>query len=754
MAESNISARKKNVELSRNKPDGKEKSSSSAAPLGSLKTVLNQSDWKDMLLMILGSIGSLADGSAMALTMLIVSSLMNCYGDASFTLKDVNKFSLAFIYVAVGVGSGAFSDVGFFDTNHGASIASQVVSSISTDTLTIQGVLTEKIANFITNTTLFVTAQLAALYLSWRLAVVAIPAISLLVVAGFVFAKLLGDVGNKIQAAYEVAGGIVEQAVSSIRTVYSYVGEERTVKAYKISLEPTSNHGIKQGLMKGMAIGTIGVSFAVWALQGWNGSTLAMHKKAKRGDVFTAGVYIVYRGLGLGGALINIKYFIEANIAASRIFEMIHRVVDIDSAKEPGKTMSEVKGEVEFRNIDFEYPSRPGSLVLSKFNLKVMACQTVGWLAEVDHENQRCPRCFESSLIGRTTIIVAHRLSALRNADLIAVIQSGKLVESGSYEQLMEKLSGPYSIMVQLQRNFIDDEVTSKAQDTGSSSSVVIDTGLADAEQKDDTSLSQSFSDEKKTNQQQDDNYSSPSLWQLMSMAAPEWKPTLIGFIAALACALIQPLHSLCMAALLAPSQIDPEHSDGIKPEKINGEIEFKQVHFFYPNRQKQMILTGVNLQIDAAKVAAIVGRSGSGKSTIIKLIERFYDTNNPRQHCNAKENATEAEIIEAETIANAHDFISSMEDGYETYCGERGVQLTRGQKQRIALARAILKNPTILLLDEATSSLDVNSEGLVQKALERTMTGRTCLVVAHRLSTIQKADKIAVIDQGRIIEA
>ncbi|KAG6769390.1 hypothetical protein POTOM_025021 [Populus tomentosa] len=684
MAESS-SARKKNVELSRKKPDGKEKSSSSAAPSGSLKTVLNQSDWKDMLLMILESIGSLADGSAMALMMLIASSLMNSYGDASFTLKDVNKFSLAFIYVAVGVGSGAFlegfcwartaerqtfrirrrylqavlwQDVGFFDTNHGASIASQVVSSISTDTLTIQGVLTEKIANFITNTALFVTAQLAALYLSWRLAIVAITAISM---------RNSGE------------------AVSSIRTVYSYVGEERTVKAYKISLEPTLKHGIKQGLMKRMAIGTIGVTFAVWALQGWYGSTLIMHKKAKGGDVFTAVVCIVYGGLGLGGALINIKYFIEANIAASRIFEMIHRVVDIDSAKELGKTMSEVKGEVEFRNIDFEYPSRPGSLVLSKFNLKVMACQTVGlvgrsgsgkstvinllekfyeplrghilldgvdiktlqlkWLrsqmglvsqepipfatsikqnicfgkeeasmeevmeaakaanahnficqlpegyntlvgqlgsqlsegqkqrisiarallrdprillldeatsALDSHSEKAVQDALNQTSIGRTTIIVAHRLSVLRNADLNAVIQSGKLVESGSHEQLMQNLSGPYSIMVQLQRNFIDDEVTSKAQDTGSSSSVVLDTGIANAEQKDDTSLSQIFSDEKKTNQQQDDNYSSPSPWQLMSMAATEWKPTLIGFIADLACGLIQPLYSLCMAALLA----------------------------------------------------------------------------------------------------------------------------------------------------------------------------------------------------------
>jgi ATP-binding cassette subfamily B (MDR/TAP) protein 1 len=154
-----------------------------------------------------------------------------------------------------------------------------------------------QIANFITNTTLFVTAQLAALYLSWRLAIVAIPALSMLVVAGFVYAKLLGDVGNKIQAAYEVAGGIVEQAVSSIRTVYSYVGEERTVKAYKISLEPTLKHGIKQGLMKGMAIGTIGVTFAVWALQGWYGSTLIINKGAKGGNVFVAGVCVIYGGL-------------------------------------------------------------------------------------------------------------------------------------------------------------------------------------------------------------------------------------------------------------------------------------------------------------------------------------------------------------------------------------------------------------------------------------------------------------------------
>ncbi|KAG6771462.1 hypothetical protein POTOM_022824 [Populus tomentosa] len=483
----------------------------------------------------------------------------------------------------------------------------------------------------------------------------------------------------------------------------------RTVKAYKISLEPTLKHG----------------------------STLVMHKKAKGGDVFTAGVSIVYGGLGLGGALINIKYFIEANIAASRIFEMIHKSCGHCLCKRTrqdhvrncwalGLVGRSGSGKSTVINLleKFYEPLR-GHILLDGVDIKTLQLK---WLRS------------QMGLVSQEPILFATSIKQnicfeKEEASMEEVMEAAKAANAHNF---ICQLPEGYNTL--LQRNFIDDEVTSKAQVTGSSSSVVLDTGIANAEQKDDTSLSQSFSDEKKTNQQQDDNYSSPSLWQLMSMAASEWKPTLIGFIAALACGLIQPLHSLCMAALLAV-YFTTDHNE---------------------LRPKQMILTGVNLQIDAAKVAAIVGRSGSGKSTIIKLIERFYDTSRGSidvDSINIKSynlralrshialNATEAEIIEAATIANAHDFISSMEDGYETYRGERGVQLSGGQKQRIALARAILKNPTILLLDEATSSLDVNS------ALERTMTGRTCLVVAHRLSTIQKADKIAVIDQGRIIE-
>ncbi|KEH24934.1 ABC transporter B family-like protein [Medicago truncatula] len=237
-------------------------------------------------------------------------------------------------------------------------------------------------------------------------------------------------------------------------------------------------------------------------------------------------------------------------------------------------------------------------------------------------------------------------------------------------------------------------------------------------------------------------------------------------------------------------TKIEPENLEGYKVEKLIGKIEFHDVHFAYPSRPNAIIFQGFSIKINVGKSTALVGESGSGKSTIIGLIERFYDPikgivtidgsdiksynlRSLRKHISlvsqeptlfggtireniaygAYDKVDESEIIDAAKAANAHDFISSLKYGYETLCGDRGVQLSGGQKQRIAIARAILKNPKVLLLDEATSALDSQSEKLVQDALERVMIGRTSVVVAHRLSTIQNCDMIVVLDKGSVIE-
>ncbi|KAH7521543.1 hypothetical protein FEM48_Zijuj07G0044700 [Ziziphus jujuba var. spinosa] len=235
--------------------------------------------------------------------------------------------------------------------------------------------------------------------------------------------------------------------------------------------------------------------------------------------------------------------------------------------------------------------------------------------------------------------------------------------------------------------------------------------------------------------------------------------------------------------------KIDASDNSGIVLEDMNGDIELKDVYFTYPARPDVQIFDRFSLQVPSGKTAALVGQSGSGKSTVISLIERFYDpdagevlidgidlrklqlrfirekiglvsqepilfaTTIRENIAYGKGNATEEEIRMAIKLANAAKFIDKLPKGLDTLAGEHGTQLSGGQKQRIAIARAILKNPRILLLDEATSALDSESERIVQEALETVMENRTTLVVAHRLTTIRNADIIAVVHQGKLVE-
>ncbi|HNC81402.1 MAG TPA: ABC transporter ATP-binding protein, partial [Nitrospira sp.] len=220
----------------------------------------------------------------------------------------------------------------------------------------------------------------------------------------------------------------------------------------------------------------------------------------------------------------------------------------------------------------------------------------------------------------------------------------------------------------------------------------------------------------------------------------------------------------------------------------VRGHVRAEHLSFAYDPRQP--VLSDVSFEAKPGELIAIVGPTGSGKTTIMNLLHRFYDPTSGRLTIDGhdvknvrldslyrqialvpqdtilfggpirdnirygREDATEEEIIAASTAAHAHEFIVGFPDGYQTIVGEKGINLSGGQRQRVAIARAILKNPRILLLDEATSALDTESERLVQEALERLMVNRTTFVVAHRLSTIQRADRILVLNKGKIVES
>jgi ATP-binding cassette subfamily B protein len=244
------------------------------------------------------------------------------------------------------------------------------------------------------------------------------------------------------------------------------------------------------------------------------------------------------------------------------------------------------------------------------------------------------------------------------------------------------------------------------------------------------------------------------------------------------------------MELLSSRSSIASPAAAVMPPPTLGGsEIVFESVQFSYPSRPNQAALSQFDLHIPSGQTLALVGPSGAGKSTVLALLLRFYDPQAGRIlidgvpiakmslpdlrrrigivpqepvifSASALENirygrpeASDEEVKVAARAAFADEFMATLPEGYDTFLGERGVRLSGGQRQRIAIARAMLKNPPLLLLDEATSALDAHSERMVQAALDRAMRGRTTLVIAHRLATVQRADRIVVIDKGHLVE-
>ncbi|KAJ8763640.1 hypothetical protein K2173_003112 [Erythroxylum novogranatense] len=673
--------------------------------MGGEDSMFRYADGTDKLLMFFGTLGSIGDGMQYPLTMFVLSHVINEYGStgSSLSIHTVNAYSLKLLYVALAVGFSAFvegvcwtrtaerqtsrmrmeylksvlrQEVGFFDTQEaGSSTTFQVVSTVSSDANSIQVAICEKIPDCLTYMSTFFFCLLSSFILSWKLALAALPLTLLFIVPGLVFGKLMMDVIMKTMEAYGIAGGIAEQAISSIRTVYSYVAESQTLNRFSSALEKTLELGIKQGFAKGLLMGSMGMIYVSWAFQAWVGTILVTEKGEKGGSVFVAGINIIMGGLSVLGALPNLTSITEAKAAATRIFEMINRTPAIDSEDKKGKAF---------------YPSRPETLILQGLNLRIPAGKTVGivggsgsgkstlvallqrfydpaegdilldghkirrlqlkWLriqmgmnilfgkegastedvinaakaanahdfivklpdgyetqvgqfgfqlsggqkqriaiaralirdprillldeatsALDSHSEKIVQEAIDYVSKGRTTITIAHRLSTIRAANLIVVLQAGRVVESGSHEELVKR-NGDYFKMVQLQEgathNVVPDDYNNNdgknhhkmniAQSPQSAwPSAPSTPGINPFSPGFSLGTPYSFSVHYNSD---DESYEfdlnqlsqpAPSQWLLLKMNAPEWVTALIGSLAAIGSGAVQPINAYCVGLLI-----------------------------------------------------------------------------------------------------------------------------------------------------------------------------------------------------------
>nr|CAD1831709.1 unnamed protein product [Ananas comosus var. bracteatus] len=1181
-------------------------------------TVFMHADAADNVLMLLGFVGAVGDGLSTPVMLLITSKIFNdlgsgpapspkCAESAVLGVRELGHGLPRGVLLDAnrGAAGGADArgylkavlrqDVEYFDLKVGST--TEVITSVSSDSLVIQDVLSEKVPNFVMNASMFLGSYAVGFFLLWRLALVALPTVLLLIIPGLMYGRMLMGLAREIRDEYSKAGAVAEQAVSSVRTVYSFVAEARTMERFSAALQDSVRLGLRQGLAKGLAIGSNGITFAIWAFNVWYGSRLVMYHGAQGGTVFAVSASIVstwvgafqcevllggdlgrransgsyqegaedrfgeYGGRGagerVGGRRIqgggirvpvaagepDIREFQSESAGGrtvalvggsgsgkSTVIALLERFYDplggeilVDGvdirrlrlkwlrsqmglvSQEPALFATSIKENILFGKEDATaeevvaaakasnahnfisqlphgYDTQVGErgvqmsggqkqrIAIARAILKSPKILLLDEATSaLDTESERVVQdALDAASIGRTTIVIAHRLSTVRNADVIAVMQAGEVRELGSHDELIADDGGLYSSLVRLQQAKDSREEGVLPAATGSSfqlgsSSHSMSRRFSAASRS--SSARSSGKDDGGGDDAELRTLPVPSFRRLLMMNAPEWKQAVLGSFSAVVFGGVQPVYAYAMGSMISvyfltddgeikaktrayalifaglsvlsflinigqhynfgamgeyltkrvrermlskiltfevgwfdqddnssgaicsqlakdanvvrslvgdrmaliiqtvsavtiactmglviawrlalvmiavqpliivcfyarrvllksmskkavkaqaessklaaeavsnlrtvtafssqdrilrlfdvaqegprresirqswfaglglatsmslmtctwaldfwyggkllaeglitakalfqtfmilvstgrviadagsmttdlakgadavgsvfavldrDTRINPEDPEGYKPEKLKGEVDIKGVDFAYPARPDVIIFKGFSLSIRAGKSTALVGQSGSGKSTIIGLIDRFYDPlkgsvridgrdirayhlRSVRRHIGmvgqeptlfagtirdniiyGTDAATEAEIENAARAANAHDFISNLKDGYGTWCGDRGVQLSGGQKQRIAIARAILKNPAILLLDEATSALDSQSEKVVQEALERVMVGRTSVVVAHRLSTIQNCDLIAVLEKGVVVE-
>ncbi|KAF8693402.1 hypothetical protein HU200_038795 [Digitaria exilis] len=368
--------------------------------------LLAHADKVDMVLMPLGLVGAVGDGLEFPLSLILFIRICNDIGHGPDLLQKFssriseNTRNLVFLALALWVmgflegyccartaerqasrmrarylRAVLRQDVEYFDMRSGST--SEVVTSVSNDSLVVQHALAEKLPNLVMNISKFLGCYALGFVAVWELTLVTLPSVPLLVVPGIVYGRVHVGIARRIREQYTRPAAMAEEAVSSVRTVHAFAAEKSTVARFSAALEESVRLGLKQGLAKGLAIGTNAITFVVSAFSLWYGSRLVMYLGYQGGTIFSVSDAIVNGGLALGSGLSNVKYISEAISAAERIQKVIQRVPKIDSASDAGEDLADVAGVVEFKNVEFCYPSRPESPVLVNFSLRVAAGRTV-----------------------------------------------------------------------------------------------------------------------------------------------------------------------------------------------------------------------------------------------------------------------------------------------------------------------------------------------------------------------------------------
>ncbi|KAI3930348.1 hypothetical protein MKW92_019168 [Papaver armeniacum] len=1189
-------------------------------------------DSKDVILMVIGTFAAIVNGWKMPIMAVLGGQLVNSFaitGDSNELLKQVSKVSLEFVFLGLGSGLAAFiqvacwmitgerqavrirglylttilrQEVAFFDKE---TTRGEVIGSMSGDIILIQGAIGEKAGEFFELISTVLAGFTIAFVKGWLLTLVMLSTVPALAICAASMFILMRKQASRAQADYVQAGVVVDETISSIRTVASFTGENQAIFNYDKSLTKVYKSGVQEGVVAGLGLGSfLCILYCTYGLATWFGAKMIIQKDYTGGDVINVIVAILTGFMPLSNLSLCLGAFAAGQAAAFKVFKTIHRKPEIDAYDTTsGRVLDDIRGDIEFRNVCFSYPTRPEEKIFKGFSLCITSGKTFALVGQsgsgkstvisllerfydpqdgevlIDGINlkefqllwvrgkiglvSQEPVLFTSSIkdnisygkenatleeirvatelanaaqfiqnlpqgldtlvgengtqlsggqkqriaiarailkdprillldeatkaldkvmVDRTTVIVAHRLSTVKNADTIVVMHQGNIVEKGSHLELLNDPDGAYCQLISLQevnkepeantlkpeirvefdkhsRNFmslqqygsskssrnnlhsltIPSDQPSSGLGIQEKSMVPHDNNVDSPEEKSQMPIKEkdqkvSFRRLAKLNKAElhiilfgvlfavvngivfpayavmfsgmiTTFYEPPSklhkdsrFWALMfvtlGIVSLVAAPAKGYFFAVAGCKLIKRIRSMCFkkvvhmdiswfdepehssgaigarlsadaatvrslvgdalgllieniatlifglgiaflanwqlalivvvllpllglnawvqvklmkgfggdakvmyeeasqvasdavgnirtvasfcaegkvinlyqnkcnglkktgikrgllsgfsfgisfffmfgvyattfyagavllkngkitfqevfrvflvltmtaigistASSMAPnfskaktstisifaildgiSKLDSSDASGITLDALNGEIEFQNVSFKYPLRPDVPIFRDLCLSIQSGQVVALVGESGSGKSTVVSLLQRFYDPDSGQVRLDGIElqkfqlrwlrqqmglvsqepvlfngtireniaygkegSATEAEILEAAKQANAHNFISALQKGYDTVVGERGIQLSGGQKQRI------------LLLDEATSALDSESERVVQDALDRVMLNRTTVVVAHRLTTIKNADVIAVVKNGIISE-